>query len=69
LIKNPNAPKVIANIPETGFAEVWDDIFFRATVKKMRGDGLNRHQAKEAARLYITSWRKFGNCRMSGRSP
>lgn len=27
-IKNPDAPKLIVEIPDTGFAEVWNEIFF-----------------------------------------
>jgi hypothetical protein len=64
LIKNPNAPKIIANIPDTGFAKVWEDIFFQAAVKRARASGFNRRQAKEAAREFISQWRKFGNFRM-----
>jgi hypothetical protein len=64
LIKNPNAPKVIANIPDTGFAKVWEDIFFKTAEKRARASGADRRQAKEVAREYITQWRKFGNFRM-----
>lgn len=68
LIKNPNAPKVIANIPDTGFAKVWEDIFFQAAVRRARANGIGRHQAKEVARDFITRWRKFGNFRMGNKS-
>jgi hypothetical protein len=64
LIKNPNAPKVIANIPDTGFSKVWDDMFFRAAVKRARASGFDRRQAKDVARGFIAEWRKFGNFRM-----
>ena len=66
LIKNPDAPKVIANIPDTGFSKVWEDIFFRATVKQMRANGLNKRHAKAAAQEFIRHWREFGNFRMDG---
>jgi hypothetical protein len=67
LIKNPNAPKVIANIPDTGFAKVWEDIFFRTAVKRARASGAGRRQAKEVARLFIAQWRQFGNFRMGNK--
>jgi hypothetical protein len=68
-IKNPDAPKVIIEIPDTGFAEVWDELFFRAVVQRMRQQGLTRREAKQAARSYITDWRKFGSFRMKDRGP
>jgi hypothetical protein len=64
LIKNPDAPKVIVEIPDTGFSGIWNDIFLRAVIKRMREGGLTRREAKKAAQLYITNWRKFGNFRM-----
>jgi hypothetical protein len=69
LIKNPNAPKIIVEIPDTGFADVWNDIFFRAVVRRMRNEGLSRHEAKQAATAYITNWRNFGNFRMINQGP
>jgi hypothetical protein len=67
LFKNLNAPKVIANIPETGFGVVWEKLFFKAAVKRARADGIGRRQAKEAAREFITQWREFGNFRINKR--
>jgi hypothetical protein len=32
---------VIVEIPDTGFAEVWNDIFFRAILRQMRSEGLS----------------------------
>jgi len=69
LIKNPDAPKVIVEIPDTGFAGVWNEIFFRAVVQRMRQEGLTRREAKQAARLYITNWRKFGSFRIKSGAP
>jgi hypothetical protein len=64
LIKNPDAPKVIVEIPDAGFADIWDKIFFTALVRRMRYEGLARQEAKQAAHSFITSWRKFGSFRM-----
>lgn len=61
--------KVIANIPDTGLRGSLAGHFFRAAVKQARAGGLNRRQAKEAAREFIANWRKFGNFRMESRPP
>jgi hypothetical protein len=63
-INNPNLPKIIMEIPDTGFARVWDDLFLRAVTKRMRQEGLTRREAKQAARLHIDNWRKFGALRV-----
>jgi hypothetical protein len=68
-IKSPDAPKVIVEIPDTGFAEVWNEIFFRAVVQRMRQEGLTRREAKQAAHSYIVSWRNFGSFRMINCGP
>jgi hypothetical protein len=66
-IKNPDAPKVIVEIPDTGFMEVWDEFFFRAVVQHMRQQGLSRREARQAAHSYIMDLRKFGSFRMKAR--
>ena len=68
-IKNPDAPKVIVEIPNTGFAEVWNEIFFRAVVQRMRQEGFPRREAKQAAHSHIANWRKFGSFRVTDRVP
>ncbi|MGE4337019.1 MAG: hypothetical protein AB7E55_13725 [Pigmentiphaga sp.] len=64
LIHNPDAAKIIMEIPDTGFQEAWDEMYFKSTVKRMRADGLSRAEAKQAAKLYIDQWRTFGRMRM-----
>jgi hypothetical protein len=61
---NLNAPKMFVEIPDTGFRPFWDNIFYRNAVRRMREGGLNRQQAKQAARQYIEGWRKFGATRV-----
>lgn len=63
-IANPDSPKIIIEIPDMGFSREWDNLFLRATIKRMRQSGLTRREAKEAARLHITNWRKFGDFRI-----
>jgi hypothetical protein len=69
LIKNPDAPKVIVEIPDAGFGDVWNEIFLRAVVQRMREEGLSRREAKRAANEHIANWRKFGNFRIKNRGP
>jgi hypothetical protein len=61
---NLNVPKVYVEIPDTGFRRIWDDLWYRNVVKRMKSEGLKRQQAKRAATGFITEWRKFGGFRM-----
>jgi hypothetical protein len=63
-IKDTERPKVLMEIPDTGFGQVWDKLFLRSVVKRMRDAGLTRREAKEAAQSHITQWRQFGDFRM-----
>jgi hypothetical protein len=65
LIHNPDKPKLILEIPDTGFSRTWDGLLRKSVVKRMREAGLSRREAKDAARLIIIEWRKFGDFRMS----
>lgn len=64
LLHDLEKPKLILEIPDTGFGRIWNDLFYRSVMKQMRESGLSRRQAKDAARLYIDEWRKFGDFRM-----
>jgi len=57
----PDAPRILVEIPETGFRPYWDDILYRSIMKDMRKSGLTRQQAKQAARQHIEEWRRFGS--------
>jgi hypothetical protein len=61
---NPNAPKVIVEIVNTGFQQTWDKLWFQRMVKGMKNNGLGRQQAKRAARQYIDELRNFGQIRV-----
>jgi hypothetical protein len=63
-IHNPNAPKVIVEIVNTGFQHTWDKLWFRQIVKGMKDNGLGRPQAKRAARQYIDVLRNYGQIRI-----
>jgi hypothetical protein len=61
-------PKVILEVPDTGFGKkFWDKIYFQYTTAKMRERGMNRADAKRAAKESIKELRKLGTVRMGGR--
>jgi hypothetical protein len=63
-----NLPKVILEAPDTGFGKkFWDKIYSQYTTAKMRERGLNRADAKRAAKESIKELRKLGTVRMGGR--
>ena len=61
---NPDAKKILTEIPNTGFRKIWDQLFHRNIMKDMRKNGLGRQQAKNAATMLITELRNFGKVRM-----
>jgi hypothetical protein len=64
LLKNPDAPKVLLEIPDTGYRQYSDHTFHQHIMKHMRKRGLSRRQAREAASQSIMMWREFGQFRM-----
>jgi len=67
LMHNIKASKIFVEIPDTGFQPMWNDIFYRSAVRRMRSAGLNRQRAKQAARQFIEEWRKVGSHRAGHR--
>lgn len=61
---NMNAPKILVEIPELGFRQIWDDIFHRRIIMKMKKKGLNQPQAKRAAQQFIEEFRRIGQFHM-----
>ncbi|WP_221630540.1 hypothetical protein [Humibacillus xanthopallidus] len=57
-------PRLLIELPPTGFEEQWEGIFFTALVKVFRDGGLKRSEAKAAARDMIVRWRELGSIRM-----
>jgi hypothetical protein len=63
-VRNPDRPKVIVEVPDTGFRDTWDDIFHKHVAKDYRSKGLSRTESRQAARSVIDEWRKFGSLKM-----
>ncbi|MDE3110271.1 MAG: hypothetical protein KGL02_10055, partial [Acidobacteriota bacterium] len=53
----------------TTFREYWDGIFLRYLAKDFRKSGLNRSDARRAARSAIEELRKIGSIRMRDPQP
>jgi hypothetical protein len=64
LIHNFEVPKIIVEIPDTQFRPIWDKLYHKATVAKLREAGLNRQQAKQVARTNIAEIRKATEIRV-----
>jgi hypothetical protein len=64
LKKNPDRPKVLVEVPDTGFGNTWNDIFHKHLERYYRSNGLNRSQSRQAARSVIEEWRKLGRFKM-----
>ena len=58
-----NRPKLLAEVPDTGFRPAWDRLYFDYTVKAFRARGLPRPAAKQAARAAIREIRKIVSIR------
>lgn len=54
-----NLPKVILEVPDLGFRSFWDKIHSRYATAQMRERGLNRADAKRAAKQAIEELRKL----------
>jgi hypothetical protein len=52
-------PKILLEIPDTGFQKYWDRIYHRAIMRRARQDGVGRGEAKSASRRYIQSIREL----------
>ena len=63
-IKDPDRPKVLIEIPDTGFSRVWNTLFYKSIIKRMREVGLSRREAKIMAQSHIDGWRNFTEFRM-----
>jgi hypothetical protein len=64
LRNNIDRPKVIVEIPDTGFRKTWDREFYKYLAKDFRTHGLSRSDSKRAALSAIEELRKFSSPRM-----
>ncbi|MBR0963374.1 hypothetical protein JQ554_04595 [Bradyrhizobium diazoefficiens] len=63
-IHDTERPKVILELPDTGFGRAWEEIFYNSALRQFKRMGLRRSDAKTAASSYIGEWRKFSDLRI-----
>lgn len=59
-------PRILLEIPDTGFQPEWERLFFKHITSDIRKKGFHRQQAKQAARDMLKELRGFGKFRMKG---
>ena len=62
--KDLNQPKILIEIPDTGFRPYWDKIFHKSLMNKFRGTGNSRKEAKVMVKAYLTNIRRVIQFRM-----
>lgn len=60
-----NVPKMIIEVPDTGFRAHWDKLYRDAVIKYARGEGFNRATSKEIARSYIDKIRSLARFKIN----
>lgn len=60
-------PKILVEVPDTGFKEFWDELWHKSLIKKFKALGLNRSYAVQAADETIEQTRKMFAYRMKHR--
>lgn len=59
-----NRPKIGVEVPDTGFRDLWDELWHKSLVKKFKKTGLNRSESIKAANDTIRETRKMYSYRM-----
>jgi hypothetical protein len=62
--KNVDRPKIIVELPDTGYREVWDKLFQKHLTKHFRMEGLGRSDSRRAAESAIQELRRFATMQM-----
>lgn len=60
--------RIIVEIRNTDFDEIWERMLFDTLFNEFRGRGLNKNESNGAARKTISEWRRLGEIRMMPRS-
>ncbi len=63
-IYDTGKPKIMVEVPDTGFHEIWDELWRNNLIKKFKKSGLNRASATQAADDTIKMTRKMWAFRM-----
>ncbi|AGS24811.1 hypothetical protein [Rhizobium etli] len=61
LLHDLEVPKVIVEIPDTGFRSYWEKIYQKSVFGQLRKSGLTRAEARKAASDVVSRMREIGN--------
>jgi hypothetical protein len=64
IVTSMDNPRILVEIPDTGFQEEWNRMFHKHIFQDLRRKGLSRKEAKLAATRFIEEWQEFGRFRM-----
>ncbi len=64
LITTRRAPRILVEVPKSDFGPIWEQLLMKSVTATFRQRGLKRAAARQAARGFITEWRRVGNLRM-----
>jgi hypothetical protein len=65
LITTMDRPRILVELPDSGFQPVWDELQLRRMTDVIRRHaGISRGEAKDAARKFINQMREMGRFRM-----
>ncbi len=64
LIHDLNVPKMLVEVPDTGFRQQWDKLYVENVTKRMIKGGLARREAGQAARTCIEKIRELAQFKM-----
>lgn len=60
-----DSPRILIEMPSTGFENDWEQILHSSIAADLRQKGLPRRDSREAAKEFVQEWRKqFGGFRM-----
>lgn len=66
LLHDPDRPKLLVELPETGFREIWDGLFLDVLTRRLRREGLPREGARQTAQGFVEQLRSLTRFRMPG---
>lgn len=64
LIKNPDRPKVLVELPDTGFQDNWNRIFRKHVTQHFRDEGMGFFESRRASKSVIEELQRLGGMRM-----
>lgn len=64
LIHDLQKPKILIEVPETGFSKVWNKLFHKSNEANFRKQGFSRAESRNAARQVIIKLREFSAFRI-----